>query len=72
MISKVKGIAQERKIRNPQDLSYEARVTWPTAKNIWEGDISSVEGLTLHKVARALGCKIEDLYEIVDELPETA
>lgn len=62
MKSKVKVIATQKGIKTPQELSYEARISWPTAKSVWVGDLSNTRATTLRKVATALSCKMEDLF----------
>jgi len=62
MKSQVKILAGLRGIKTPQELSYEARITWPTAKKVWAGDLSTTWLETSYKVSRALGCNIEDLF----------
>lgn len=65
MNSKIGRLAKERGFKNPQALSYEARITRETINNIWTaGDIKNTRIGTLHKIACALGVKITDLYEI--------
>ena len=62
MESKVHEIAQKKNINTPQDLSHEARISWTTANKMWTGDISNQRAETLHKVAKVLGVKLDDLY----------
>lgn len=62
MDSKVKQLATTKGIKNPQQLSYAARITWPTANSVWTGDISNTRVGTLQKVAAALGCRVDDLF----------
>jgi DNA-binding Xre family transcriptional regulator len=62
MASEIYDIATSLGIDTPQKLSYEARITAPTARKIWEGDLSSTQADTLRKVAEALDCNIDDLY----------
>ncbi|MEE8308656.1 MAG: helix-turn-helix transcriptional regulator [Gammaproteobacteria bacterium] len=62
MDSKVKELATAKGVKNPQQLSYVARITWPTANSVWTGDISNTRVGTLQKVAAALGCRVDDLF----------
>jgi DNA-binding Xre family transcriptional regulator len=67
MQSKVKDLAIAKGITKPAELGYEARISWPTANQVWEGDLSNTRLDTARKIAAALGCKINDLFDFVDE-----
>lgn len=62
MESKVCELATKRGINTPQELSYEARITVPTARKVWKGDLSTRHAETLRKLAAALGCSMDDLF----------
>jgi DNA-binding Xre family transcriptional regulator len=64
MRSKIKVLAKQKGITTPQQLSYAARITWPTAKKVWQGDLSKTWGETLFKLSQALECRFEDLFEV--------
>lgn len=64
MESNIKQLAMERNIKNPQDLSHDLRVSWPTAKQLWDGNIAKTRLITMLKVATLFGCKIDDLFEV--------
>lgn len=66
MRSKVANLAEKKGIPNPQQLSYSARITWPTANQVWDGDLSKTRGETLRKLAAVLGCSIDDLFVYED------
>jgi DNA-binding Xre family transcriptional regulator len=51
---------------------YEARISWPTAKQVWDGDLSKTRLDTARKLAAALGCPIGDLFDYTDEETEPA
>lgn len=63
--SNIRSLALERGIKNPQELSYDARVSWPTAKQLWVGRIQNQRLETLIKVSCALDCPLDYLYEVV-------
>ena len=65
--SNIKELAGRREITTPTDLSYAARVAWNTAKKMMSDDanIASAPLETLVKVAGALQCRVEDLFEVV-------
>ena len=64
MRSQVAKLAKAKGFEKPADLQWAARVSWPTAKQVWKDDfdLSKTWGDTLHKLAAALDCHIEDLY----------
>lgn len=64
MKSNIKQLAKDRNIPNPQTLSHELRMSWPTAKQLWDGNIAKMRLVTLLKVALLFGCKIDDLFEV--------
>ena len=64
MNSKIGELAKECGFKNPQALSYEARVTPQTINNVWEGDIKNTRLITLHQIAMALKVEVTDLYEV--------
>lgn len=64
MKSNIKQLAKEKNIKNPQDLSHELRMSWPTAKQLWDGDIMKTRLGTMLRVAALFGCKVDDLYEV--------
>ncbi|KKK85711.1 hypothetical protein LCGC14_2770590 [marine sediment metagenome] len=64
MKSKIKELAETRNLETPQALSHELRVSWATAKQLWDGDVSNTRLGTMFKVANLFDCKIEDLFEV--------
>ena len=62
MQSKVSELAAKKGIKSPQELSYKAEITLPTAKKVWRGDLSKRYANTLRKLAAALGCSMDDLF----------
>jgi DNA-binding XRE family transcriptional regulator len=60
--SKIGKLAIEAGYKNPQALSYDARITRATIYNIWRGDIINMRLGTAIKIANVLNCNIEDLY----------
>lgn len=65
MKSKVQQLASQKGIKNPQELSYAAHITWPTANSVWPNgiDLTNTRGGTLLKLSRALDVRIDDLFE---------
>ncbi len=63
MKSKIKELAETRNLETPQALSHELRVSWTTAKQLWDGDVSNTRLGTMFKVANLFDCKIDDLFE---------
>jgi len=65
--SNIRKLAKEQEITNPSDFGYAARIAWSTAKRMLNDsvDISGVPLVTLVKVANALRCGVEDLFEVV-------
>jgi DNA-binding Xre family transcriptional regulator len=64
MKSNISKMAKRKNIQNPQDLSHQLLISWPTAKNLWDGDITNTRIGTMIKAARFFGCKIDDLLEV--------
>lgn len=64
MKSKIKELAETRNLETPQALSHELRVSWTTAKQLWDGDVSNTRLGTMFKVANLFDCKIDDLFEV--------
>ena len=64
MKSKIKELAETRNLETPQALSHELRVSWTTAKQLWDGDVSNTRLGTMFKVANLFNCKIDDLFEV--------
>ena len=62
MQSNVSELAIKRGIKSPQELSYKAEITLPTARKVWRGDLSKRYGNTLRKLALALSCSIDELF----------
>ena len=67
MQSNIQKLALEKGITSPQELSYAAKVTWPTANSVWSGDISKTQMGNGRKIAAALGVRMEDLFVYIDE-----
>lgn len=61
--SNIQKMALAKGMTNPQDLSHELRVSWPTAKQLWQGNIEKTWLTTLLKVAALFSCNIDDLFE---------
>ncbi len=73
MKSKVQALANKKGINTPQELSYAARITWPTAKSVWgEVDLAKTHSGTLLKIAHALKCGIDDLYVFESDTQKAA
>lgn len=66
MQSNIRQLAIERNIQNPQDLSHDLRVSWPTAKQLWDGNIEKTRLCTMLAVAKLFGCKIDDLFTVIN------
>ena len=64
MKSNIKQLSTKKGWAKPSDLMFAARIAWPTARQVWDGDLSKTRGETLVKLARALDCSIEDLFDI--------
>lgn len=62
MQSEIERLAISQGFDNPQQFAIKAGLPWATAKNIWDSDLSNRTLKTLLKAAKALDCKIEDLY----------
>jgi DNA-binding Xre family transcriptional regulator len=60
--SNVQKFAKAKGIKTPQDLSHELRVSWSTAKQVWDGDVSNTRLSTMHKLAVLFDCRVDDLY----------
>ncbi len=67
MKSNVKRLAIAKGIKTPADLQYEARISWPTAKQVWAGDLTKTQLGTARKLATALGCPIDELFVFTKE-----
>lgn len=66
--SRIKMMAQESGVHTPSDLGRVTQLTYPTCKSLWQGgDISKKEIVTLAIVAKALGCNVSQLYEVISE-----
>lgn len=65
MKSKIKVLAKEKNLKTPQDLSHELKVSWTTAKQLWDGNIKNTRLGTMYKAAVLFGCGIDDLYEVL-------
>ena len=63
---KVREIAESRKI-NMSKLSRMADVNYNTIRGIWDNPNRDVAVTTLEKIAKALGVKVSDLYEIIPD-----
>lgn len=63
MQSNIERLAIEKGFKNVQQFALQAALPWSIAKNIWQGDLSNRSLKTLVKAARALDCKLENLYE---------
>jgi DNA-binding Xre family transcriptional regulator len=70
MKSKIKDLAARQGVNTPTVLSHKAWIAWNTAKKLLadDADISGVPLATLYKIAKSLNCKIDDLFEVVNEL----
>jgi DNA-binding Xre family transcriptional regulator len=64
MKSNVKEFAVEKNLKTPQDLSHELKVSWTTAKQLWDGDIGKMRIETISKAASFFDCKIDDLLQM--------
>ena len=64
MKSNVQEFAMLRNIKTPQDLSHELRMSWSTAKQVWDGDVTNTRLGTMHKLAKLFDCKIDDLFTV--------
>lgn len=64
MRSKVQALAKQQGIKNPQELAWAARITWPTAAKVWDenADLSKTWAVTMQNLASGLKCHVEDLY----------
>lgn len=67
---RVKEVAENAGIPDAAELSRRTGVSIDTAYRLWRGDIGgtargerSIGVMTLHRVAKALGVKIQDLLE---------
>ncbi len=63
LFSKIKSLAETKNLKTPQDLSHELKISWITAKQLWDGDVSNTRLGTMFKVANLFDCKIDDLFE---------
>jgi hypothetical protein len=64
MESNVHKIAKINGFKSIQSFAIHAGLSWPVAKDIWNGDISNKTLKTALKVSVALGCNIEDLFQV--------
>jgi DNA-binding Xre family transcriptional regulator len=64
MESKIEILATQQGMENVQQFAIEAGLPWSMAKAIWAGNIENRALKTLVKAARALNCKLEDLFEV--------
>ena len=63
MKSKIQDLAANREdIKNPQDLSHELKISWTTAKQLWDGNIKNTRLGTMIKAADFFGCSVDDLF----------
>lgn len=63
MESNIQDMALQNSINNPQDLSHALKISWPTANQLWKGNIEKTRLITLIKVANLFGCKVDDLFD---------
>ncbi len=63
---KIREIAESKKI-NMSKLSRMADVNYNTVRGIWDNPNRDVAVTTLEKIAKALGMKVSDLYDIVPD-----
>jgi DNA-binding Xre family transcriptional regulator len=63
MKSNIRQLAIDQNMQTPQALSYELKMSWPTAKQLWDGNISKMRLGTMLKVAKLFNCKVDDLFE---------
>ena len=63
--SNIQIIARSVGIQNPQDLSHELKMSWATAKLLWDGNIKKTQFVTMVKVAALFECKIDDLFKTI-------
>lgn len=66
MQSNISRLAKLNGYDNVQQFASAAGLPWSMARSIWTGDISGRSLKTLVKAARALKCKLEDLFEVVE------
>lgn len=64
---RVREVAEGRGVRDATDLARRTGVAYATAYRLWQGDVGGKENrsvgiLTLHRVARALGVSMGELY----------
>jgi DNA-binding Xre family transcriptional regulator len=64
MKSNISKLAKKKNIQNPQDLSHQLIISWPTAKQLWDGDITNTRLGTMLKAAVFFGCKVDDLLDV--------
>lgn len=64
MESQIERLALEQGMKNVQQFALKAGLPWSMAKAIWTGNIENRALKTLAKASVALGCKLEDLYEV--------
>lgn len=67
MKSRVSHLAREKGVSNPSQLGLLVGITYPTASKIWNGQLDQTRGETLYRLAVALKCKMEDLFEVAAE-----
>jgi len=72
MKSRVAELAKERGIESIQRLCFAAEITWPTAKLVWEGDLSKTRAETLRKLAATFECSMEDLFIYIEDAKKAA
>lgn len=62
--SRIAEIAASQNIKTPQELSWAVRITVPTARKVWTGNLATVHAKTLLKIKIVLNCSFEDLYTV--------
>lgn len=72
MKSRVAELAEDNGIKDRQQLSYAARITWPTANQVWAGDLSKTRGETLRKLAATFKCSMDDLFDYSEDIEKAA
>lgn len=63
LINKISEVAGKKRFR-PSTLAKEAKISWQTAKRLWNDETKRIEFDTLLQLCRVLECQPGDLLQV--------
>jgi hypothetical protein len=80
IVLRIREVAEARGVETAASISRRTDIATGTAYRLWAGDLGSGQSanrdrgvglLLLYRIAKALGVRIEDLYEVIEDEGES-